>query len=98
MKLSKVNKNGSLSVILPKETIKLNNWEEGQEVYIPISTRNSIVIQQETPLEEYGDKPVSHILEELENTIKSFNQMNKPDDVILRTFLKQQLLITIEKL
>jgi len=102
MKLSKVNKNGSLSVILPKDYVKLNGWEEGQIVEIVAGTKNAMVIQQEVPLEEYPKQTVEEVLKELETTINSFQQFKKStgdlNDTILKTFLKQQLLITIEKL
>lgn len=98
MKLSKVNKNGSLAVVLPKDIVKLNDWKEGQTVYIPVSTKNSLVIQQDVSLDTVEKQTVAHVLEELEDLLKSFKQMNKYDDDILKTFLKQQLLITIERL
>jgi antitoxin component of MazEF toxin-antitoxin module len=98
MKLSKVNKNGSLAIVLPKDIVKLNDWKEGQTVYIPVSTKNSLVIQQDVSLDTVEKQTVAYVLEELEDILKSFKQMNKYDDDILKTFLKQQLLITIERL
>ena len=47
MKLNKVNKNGSLSIILPINISTSMFWTEGQEVKIDANTNNSILIQKQ---------------------------------------------------
>lgn len=97
MKLNKVNKNGSLSVILPINISTSMFWTEGQEVKISANTNNSILIQKQGLDKEQDFKQV---LEELKISLNSFEQIEgqTKDNPILRQLLKTHLLNVIEKL
>lgn len=97
MKLNKVNKNGSLSIILPINISTSMFWTEGQEVKISANTNNSILIQKQGLDKEQDFKQV---LEELKISLNSFEQIEgqTKDNPILRQLLKTHLLNVIEKL
>lgn len=97
MKLNKVNKNGSLSIILPINISTSMFWTEGQEVKIDANTNNSILIQKQGLDKEQDFKQV---LEELKISLNSFEQIEgqTKDNPILRQLLKTHLLNVIEKL
>lgn len=48
MKLNKVNKNGSLSIILPKAITDKMIWHQGKEVNIPMHIEESVLITSQT--------------------------------------------------
>lgn len=97
MKLNRVNKNGSLSIILPINISTSMFWTEGQEVKIDANTNNSILIQKQGLEKEQDFK---QILEELKISLNSFEQIEgqTKDNPILRQLLKTHLLNVIEKL
>ena len=97
MKLNKVNKNGSLSIILPINISTSMFWTEGQEVKIDANTNNSILIQKQGLDKEQDFKQV---LEELKISLNSFEQIEgqTKDNPILRQLLKTHLLTIMEQL
>lgn len=97
MKLNKVNKNGSLSVILPINISTSMFWTEGQEVKIDANTNNSILIQKQGLEKEQDFK---QILDSLRVSLNSFEQVleQTKDNPILRQLLKTHLLTIMEQL
>ena len=73
MKLNKVNKNGSLSIILPKDVIKDLELKERQLIELIGFTRNTLLFS----LNEQEKQPIVNVLNELQLTKESFNQMLK---------------------
>lgn len=94
MKLNKVNKNGSLSVILPKSFTRDNDWKEGDIVEIIVRRQDSLVIGK-TKREVQS---IDSILLDLETCLTTFTSLSETtrDEDIIRHLLKLQLLNIIE--
>lgn len=95
MKLNKVNKNGSLSIILPKSLTNNNGWQEGEEMTLLVATANSVVLSKDNVQKDTLDK----ILQDLKVPIESFSKLaDNVDNESLRLLLKQYLLGVIERI
>lgn len=95
MKLNKVNKNGSLSIILPKSLTNNNGWQEGEEMTLLVATANSVVLSKDNVQKDTLDK----ILQDLKVPIESFSKLaDNVDKESLRLLLKQYLLGVIERI
>ena len=101
MKLNKVNKNGSLSIILPKDIISKLDLKEGNNVDISAVTKNSIIFS----LKKIEKHSLEELLKELELTKDSFyklietlpKELNNSED-ILKDLLKYRLLGILESI
>lgn len=101
MKLNKVNKNGSLSIILPKDIISKLDLKEGNNVDISAVTKNSIIFS----LKKIEKHSLEELLKELELTKDSFYKLIKtlPKELdnsedILKDLLKYRLLGILESI
>lgn len=95
MKLNKVNKNGSLSIILPRSLTKSNHWQEGDEMSLLTETANSIVLSKD--LTEKDD--LVSVLHDLKMSLQSFDKLkDNIDNEPLKILLKQHLLSVIERI
>ena len=95
MKLNKVNKNGSLSIILPKSLTNNNGWQEGEEMTLLVATPNSVVLSKDNVQKDTLDR----ILQDLKVPIESFSKLaDNVDNESLRLLLKQYLLRVIERI
>ena len=95
MKLNKVNKNGSLSIILPKALTKTNGWQEGEEMTLLVATPNSVVLSKDNVQKDTLDR----ILQDLKVPTESFSKLaDNVDNESLRLLLKQYLLGVIERI
>lgn len=95
MKLNKVNKNGSLSIILPKSLTKTNGWQEGQEMSLLAETPNSVVLSKDNIEKD----ELIVILHDLKMSVESFTKLSdNVDNKPLRILLKQHLLTVIERI
>ena len=99
MKLNKVNKNGSLSIILPKDLINDLELQEKQNIEVLITSKNSVVFS----INEVEKQSIQEVLKELQTTSESFKKLlnNLPkelqmDDEVVRTLLKQKILSILE--
>lgn len=99
MKLNKVNKNGSLSIILPKDLINDLELQEKQKIEVLITSKNSVVFS----INEVEKQLIQDVLKELQTTSESFKKLlnNLPkelqmDDEVVRTLLKQKILSILE--
>lgn len=98
MKLNKVNKNGSLSVILPKSITEDMQWQQGDEVQITINTKDTVLITSKTQ---------TITLEQLKNHLQSvlnlYDQLNdvygdkniQLDRQAVAKLLKTELLVAL---
>lgn len=99
MKLNKVNKNGSLSIILPKDLINDLELQEKQNIEVLITSKNSVVFS----INQIEKQSIQDVLKELQTTSESFKKLlnNLPkelqmDDEVVRTLLKQKILSILE--
>lgn len=101
-KLNKVNKNGSLSIILPK-SITENLWKEGEEVNVQGIGHDAILIDRQDIQKKEIDEILADIAkvtegyERLRNNLKeNINIMY--DDEMSRRSLRQLLLEIIRRI
>lgn len=101
-KLNKVNKNGSLSIILPKSITK-NLWKEGEEVNVQSIGHDAILIDRQDIQKKEIDEILADIAkvtegyERLRNNLKeNINIMY--DDEMSRRSLRQLLLEIIRRI
>lgn len=99
MRLNKVNKNGSLSIILPKELINDLGLKERQLIELLGTSKNSVVFS----INEVEKQSVQDVLKELQTLLESFKKLlnNMPkelqmDDEVVKNLLKQRILGILE--
>ena len=104
-KLNKVNKNGSLSIILPK-TVSKDLWKEGDEVNIESIGTDAILIDRQ----KLKAQPLSSIFDDLIKGIESLRNLRATlkqgtinsnlifDEDMFRKTVKQFLLEIIRRL
>ena len=105
-KLSKVNKNGSLSVILPK-AITGCLWQAGDEVNINALGQDAILIDKQ----EYEKWSIEEMFEKIEQAVQGQKEMMiiikqttstgikiKLDEAMLRSATRQLLLEMIRRI
>lgn len=103
MKLHKVNKNGSLSVILPKRTLQELNWTAEDFVIISGQTVNSILISNEKIIDSNSNNYCLQLLiQDLNNIISELKVLSKnvliDEQKELKQITKKVLLQLVEKL
>lgn len=98
MKLNKVNKNGSLSVIIPKDLIDAMELQEGQHLEISTTSKNSMLLVKDNRLGEQDYKSLIEDLIKFCNTFLQLQEVNQLNPIIIKSWLKQYLLSCIEKL
>ena len=99
MRLNKVNKNGSLSIILPKELINDLGLKERQLIELLGTSKNSVVFS----INEVEKQSVQDVLKELQTLLESFKKLlnNMPkelqmDEEVVKNLLKQRILGILE--
>lgn len=99
MRLNKVNKNGSLSIILPKDLINDLELQEKQNIEVLITSKNSVVFS----INEVEKQSVQDVLKELQTISESFKKLlnNMPkelqmDDEVVKNLLRQRILGILE--
>lgn len=98
MKLNKVNKNGSLSIIIPKDLIDTMELQEGQHLEISMASKNSMLLVKDNRSREQDYKSLIEDLIKFCNTFLQLQEVNQLNPIIIRSWLKQYLLSCIEKL
>lgn len=98
MKLNKVNKNGSLSVIIPKDLTDAMELQEGQHLEISMASKNSMLLVKDNRSREQDYKSLIEDLIKFCNTFLQLQEVNQLNPIIIRSWLKQYLLSCIEKL
>lgn len=94
MKLSKVNKNGSLSVILPKAITTKLDWKEQQIVNVITETSNSLVISKQISQNLEIEQILTRLVD-ISKLIECTQKLIGNDDTIKAT-IKRLLLKLIE--
>lgn len=98
MKLNKVNKNGSLSVIIPKDLIDAMELQEGQHLEISMASKSSMLLVKDNRSRETDYKSLIEDLIKFCNTFLQLQEVNQLNPIIVKSWLKQYLLSCIEKL
>lgn len=98
MKLNKVNKNGSLSVIIPKDLIDAMELQEGQHLEISMASKSSMLLVKDNRSRETDYKNLIEDLIKFCNTFLQLQEVNQLNPIIVKSWLKQYLLSCIEKL
>lgn len=104
MKLHKVNKNGSLSVIIPKQTLQELGWTAEDFVIISGQTANSILISNEKITKDLSNKDYSLqlLVQDLSKVVNELNTLYKnvliDEQKLLKQITKKVLLQLVEKL
>lgn len=98
MKLNKVNKNGSLSIIIPKDITDAMELQENQHLEISMASKNSMLLVKEHRLQEEDYNNLIQDLIKFCNTFLQLQDLKQVKPVIVKSWLKQYLLSCIEKL